>query len=101
MNNLAVTPYIGMHALQIQNVKRNVVKKASVSELNHENVHPLETHAEIEQSHNGINGNGINGNGINDDITNHDITNDNGTNINDLLPTASNDTINDNNLNLE
>jgi hypothetical protein len=34
MNNLAVTPYIGMHALQIQNIKRNVVKKASVDELN-------------------------------------------------------------------
>ena len=34
MNNIAVSPYIGMHALQIQNVKRNVVKKASVNELN-------------------------------------------------------------------
>jgi hypothetical protein len=29
MNNLAISPYIGMHALQIQNVKRNVVKKAN------------------------------------------------------------------------
>lgn len=28
MNNIAISPYIGMHALQIQNVKRNVVKKA-------------------------------------------------------------------------
>ena len=34
MNNIAVAPYIGMHALQIQNVKRNVVKKASIDELN-------------------------------------------------------------------
>jgi hypothetical protein len=34
MNNIAVSPYIGMHALQIQNVKRNVVKKASIEELN-------------------------------------------------------------------
>ena len=34
MNNLAVLPYIGLHALQIQNVKRNVVKKLDVSELN-------------------------------------------------------------------
>ena len=34
MNNIAVSPYIGMHALQIQNVKRNVVKKASIQELN-------------------------------------------------------------------
>ena len=36
MNNLAISPYIGMHALQIQNVKRNVVKKASIDELNSE-----------------------------------------------------------------
>ena len=36
MNNLAIIPYIGMHALQIQNVKRNVVKKASINELNTE-----------------------------------------------------------------
>ena len=34
MNNIAVSTYIGMHALQIQNVKRNVVKKASIDELN-------------------------------------------------------------------
>ena len=34
MNNLAISPYIGMHALQIQNVKRDVVKKVSISELN-------------------------------------------------------------------
>ena len=36
MNNIAVVPYIGMHALQIQNIKRNVVKKASIQELNNE-----------------------------------------------------------------
>ena len=29
MNNLAIIPYIGLHALQIQNVKRNVAKKAT------------------------------------------------------------------------
>ena len=34
MNNIAVSPYIGMHALQIQNIKRNVVKKASIEQLN-------------------------------------------------------------------
>ena len=34
MNNLAISPYIGMHALQIQNVNRDVVKKVSISELN-------------------------------------------------------------------
>lgn len=36
MNNAAIVPYIGMHALQIQNVKRNVVKKASIQQLNNE-----------------------------------------------------------------
>jgi len=39
MNNAAILPYIGMHALQIQNVKREVVKKSSISKLNHEIVH--------------------------------------------------------------
>jgi hypothetical protein len=34
MNNVAVLPYIGLHALQIQNVKRNVTKKVSINELN-------------------------------------------------------------------
>jgi hypothetical protein len=34
MNNIAVLPYIGMHALQIQNVQRNVYKKVSITELN-------------------------------------------------------------------
>jgi hypothetical protein len=36
MNNIAISPYIGLHALQIQNVKRNVVKTASINELNNE-----------------------------------------------------------------
>jgi hypothetical protein len=36
INNLAIAPYIGMHALQIQNVKRNIAKKASINELNNE-----------------------------------------------------------------
>ena len=34
MNNIAISPYIAMYALQIQNVKRNVAKKASIEELN-------------------------------------------------------------------
>ena len=34
LNNLAIVPYIAMHALQIQNVKRNTVKKVSIQELN-------------------------------------------------------------------
>jgi hypothetical protein len=43
MNNAAIVPYIGMHALQIQNVKRNVVKKASIQELNNEPLPTQET----------------------------------------------------------
>lgn len=34
MNNLAILPYIGMHALQLQNVKRDTVKKVDIQELN-------------------------------------------------------------------
>jgi hypothetical protein len=34
MNNLAISPYIALHALQLQNVKRDVVKKVSIDELN-------------------------------------------------------------------
>ena len=36
MNNIAISPYVFMHALQIQNIKRNVVKKANIDELNQE-----------------------------------------------------------------
>jgi hypothetical protein len=36
MNNIAVLPYIGLHALQIQNIKRNTAKKVSINELNNE-----------------------------------------------------------------
>ena len=36
MNNIAITQYITLHALQIQNVKRNVVKKIDIKELKHE-----------------------------------------------------------------
>ena len=31
MNNIAISPYIGLHALQIQNIKRNVAKKSNVA----------------------------------------------------------------------
>jgi hypothetical protein len=36
MNNIAIIPYVGMHALQIQNIKRNTVKKVRIEELNNE-----------------------------------------------------------------
>lgn len=78
MNNAAILPYIGMHALQIQNVKRNVVKKASIKDLNNEIVNPLETQEEL----------------YNQDVNNIDInTRDNlvdaGTDINNLPEPAS------------
>lgn len=34
MNNIAISPYIAMYALQIQNIKRVVTKKTSILELN-------------------------------------------------------------------
>ena len=37
MNNLAVLPYICLHALQIQNIKRDVVKKIDIKDLNKNN----------------------------------------------------------------
>ena len=66
MNNIAISPYIGMHALQIQNIKRNVVKKACIDELN--------------QPQNDITQDDI----TQDDITQDDITQDNGTTIDNL-----------------
>jgi hypothetical protein len=71
MNNAAILPYIGMHALQIQNVKRDVVKKASITELNKEIVDPI--------------------NDTNNTLLSEDM-NDAGTNINDLTdPVSEND----------
>jgi hypothetical protein len=40
MNNLAISPYIGLHALQIQNVKWNTVKKVDIKEFNKPSVEP-------------------------------------------------------------
>jgi hypothetical protein len=50
MNNVAVAPYIGMHALQIQNVKRNVVKKVSVDDINDEIMRPSDASA-VQDAH--------------------------------------------------
>ena len=56
MNNIAVIPYIGMHALQIQNIKRNVAKKVSINELNNhyvendENIENIENHDKKENT---------------------------------------------------
>jgi hypothetical protein len=32
MNNIAISPYFGMHLLQIQNVKRDTTKKVNVND---------------------------------------------------------------------
>ena len=57
MNNAAVTPYIFMHALQIQNVKRNIVKKASIAELNNEIDQPIpvDSNEELKENENKTN----------------------------------------------
>jgi len=69
MNNLAISPYIGLHALQIQNVKRNIVKKASISELNN-------THIDIIDYHDDDNNNQTNDELVlNNDNTNNEIDN--------------------------
>ena len=53
MNNMAISPYIFMHALQIQNIKRNVVKKVNIDELNQE-INSQETDENIENQVNKI-----------------------------------------------
>lgn len=53
MNNMAITPYIGMHALQIQNVKRDVAKKLDINNLNkrEEPERPMQpTNAELDSN---------------------------------------------------
>jgi hypothetical protein len=72
-----------MHALQIQNVKRNVVKKASIKELNTEIINPIETQEELyNQDVNNIDMN-------NQDINTRDNLVDAGTDINNLPEPAS------------
>ena len=44
MNNIAISPYIALHALQIQNIKRNVAKKIQIDK---EDIAKEETHKEI------------------------------------------------------
>jgi hypothetical protein len=87
MNNLAILPYICLHALQIQNVKRDVVKKVSIQEINkNEIILPIDKE---ELSDNNVNNNNTNVNNTND---NDDIKAS--TNIDDLpQPVSSSDNI--------
>jgi hypothetical protein len=79
MNNLAISPYIGLHALQLQNVKRNVVKKASISNLNNENeiIHSDEIHHNNETDNHEIDNHDIEIDNHDIEIDNHDIEIDN------------------------
>jgi hypothetical protein len=54
MNNIAITPYIALYVLQMQNVKRNSTKKVSINELNNEvhTIHDDNTKLENLQKHN-------------------------------------------------
>jgi hypothetical protein len=81
MNNVAITPYIFLHALQIQNVKRNVVKKVSINELNNQ-VHVI-TDNNTEQ---------VTNNKINENVP---ISITQGTSINNLPTTTDTNDIND------
>ena len=57
MNNLAILPYVCLHALQIQNIKRDVVKKVDINELNKNDIHyPAD---ESDLSHTNKNNNSI------------------------------------------
>jgi hypothetical protein len=93
MNNIAISPYIGMHALQIQNVKRNTVKKASINDLNNEIVHPIEIDELLNQAQetNINNDNYENNYESNNDNNNNNIGTDIGTDINTLPEPISNE----------
>ena len=42
MNNAAISSHIAMYALQLQNVKRNTVKKMDINQLNESKTETLE-----------------------------------------------------------
>jgi hypothetical protein len=81
MNNLAVLPYICLHALQIQNVKRNIVKKIDIKELNKNNEIIVPVDNEELNNHNDY------------DIDNLICNENNNENINDFLPGIENNNI--------
>jgi len=77
MNNLAILPYITMHALQIQNVKRNTVKTVSIDELNNTTTQNMENINHLEE--NTLNNNNDNTNNLT--TTNNNDNNDNTNNL--------------------
>jgi hypothetical protein len=54
MNNLAISPYIGLHALQIQNVKRNTERTHNIEELNKENNNTFENYTNATNTKNTV-----------------------------------------------
>jgi hypothetical protein len=98
MNNLAVVPYVGMHALQIQNVKRNVVKKASISELNYEKK-DLKEENTLKESLNNVNDTSNNVNDTSNNV-NGTSANETGTSLNDLPEPSIEAFSNNSNLNI-
>jgi hypothetical protein len=85
MNNAAITPHIFMYALQIQNVKRNVVKKVSIDILNKDNKDINKNSVE------NINTNNNTDNNIHNTSDNNSISINNSINIADnIIPTQSN-----------
>ena len=50
MNNIAITPYVCLHALQIQNVKRNTEKTHNIRELNKETNNELNNETRISET---------------------------------------------------
>jgi hypothetical protein len=84
MNNLAILPYVGLHALQIQNVKRDVVKKINIDNLNIDTNENQNTNFSKISENDTLNNNNTNSNN-NENITNDDFANDiQSTNINNL-----------------
>lgn len=61
MNNIAISPYIGMHILQLQNVKREVVKKVDIKDFNNiEKSQEDESEVNESKEESGVNESGVN-----------------------------------------
>jgi len=84
MNNLAISPYMGMYALQIQNIKRDTVKKLNIESLNNSQTNDFSINNKNNQNDNNINNNNIDNN-INNNNNNNN-TNTNNNNHEDFLP---------------
>lgn len=74
MNNLAILPYIGLHALQIQNVKRNVAKTIDIKTLNNNNKNDNNINNYINEIKNDITKDNTNNNTYNDNVINNNET---------------------------